>query len=138
MIRRPPRFTRTDPLFPYSTLFRSIAECIGDRHVEEEVVVGIGRRAGELGGEEALQPIRLDVEGHRTGSAMAPVKGENILEVYAAPGRRVVADDEPAVLAADRSEEGRVGNEGVGAGRARGAREHVNKKKMWKTAGDPL
>src|SRR3546814_14845660 len=23
MIRRPPRFTRTDPLFPYTTLFRS-------------------------------------------------------------------------------------------------------------------
>src|SRR3546814_15009012 len=101
MIRRPPRFTRTDPLFPYSTLFRSIAECIGNRHIEEEVVVGIGWRAGELGGEEALQPIRLDVEGHRTGSAMAPVKGENILEVYAAPGRRVGADDEPAVLVAD-------------------------------------
>src|SRR3546814_6340209 len=25
MIRRPPRFTRTDPLFPYTTLFRSVA-----------------------------------------------------------------------------------------------------------------
>src|SRR3546814_15488077 len=25
MIRRPPRSTRTDPLFPYTTLFRSIA-----------------------------------------------------------------------------------------------------------------
>src|SRR3546814_7454844 len=25
MIRRPPRFTRTDPLLPYTTLFRSIA-----------------------------------------------------------------------------------------------------------------
>src|SRR3546814_2603271 len=26
MIRRPPRSTRTDPLFPYTTLFRSILE----------------------------------------------------------------------------------------------------------------
>src|SRR3546814_20452065 len=25
MIRRPPRSTRTDPLFPYTTLFRSLA-----------------------------------------------------------------------------------------------------------------
>src|SRR3546814_14057435 len=26
MIRRPPRSTRTDPLFPYTTLFRSLGE----------------------------------------------------------------------------------------------------------------
>src|SRR3546814_20467016 len=26
MIRRPPRSTRTDPLFPYTTLFRSIGD----------------------------------------------------------------------------------------------------------------
>src|SRR3546814_9995940 len=29
MIRRPPRSTRTDTLFPYTTLFRSMAEIIG-------------------------------------------------------------------------------------------------------------
>src|SRR3546814_20706625 len=28
MIRRPPRSTRTDTLFPYTTLFRSIAQCL--------------------------------------------------------------------------------------------------------------
>src|SRR3546814_1104008 len=27
MIRRPPRSTRTDTLFPYTTLFRSVREC---------------------------------------------------------------------------------------------------------------
>src|SRR3546814_1841801 len=33
MIRRPPRSTRTDTLFPYTTLFRSTARCArgGDR-----------------------------------------------------------------------------------------------------------
>src|SRR3546814_13570501 len=30
MIRRPPRSTRTDTLFPYTTLFRSMRQC-GDR-----------------------------------------------------------------------------------------------------------
>src|SRR3546814_7549094 len=30
MIRRPPRSTRTDTLFPYTTLFRSHAEVRGD------------------------------------------------------------------------------------------------------------
>src|SRR3546814_11845575 len=29
MIRRPPRSTRTDPLFPYTTLFRSQGEALG-------------------------------------------------------------------------------------------------------------
>src|SRR3546814_17309655 len=28
MIRRPPRSTRTDPLFPYTTLFRSLLLCL--------------------------------------------------------------------------------------------------------------
>src|SRR3546814_15520903 len=30
MIRRPPRSTRTDTLFPYTTLFRSVAADAGD------------------------------------------------------------------------------------------------------------
>src|SRR3546814_8783635 len=33
MIRRPPRSTRTDTLFPYTTLFRSIEEGDCGRHV---------------------------------------------------------------------------------------------------------
>src|SRR3546814_6461119 len=31
MIRRPPRSTRTDTLFPYTTLFRSLAFGVGDQ-----------------------------------------------------------------------------------------------------------
>src|SRR3546814_2358202 len=35
MIRRPPRSTRTDTLFPYTTLFRSLcADGVPDRHRE--------------------------------------------------------------------------------------------------------
>src|SRR3546814_19945221 len=34
MIRRPPRSTRTDTLFPYTTLFRS-AECEALQHAEQ-------------------------------------------------------------------------------------------------------
>src|SRR3546814_14757100 len=36
MIRRPPRSTRTDTLFPYTTLFRSVEEVV--RPVEQSVV----------------------------------------------------------------------------------------------------
>src|SRR3546814_2703343 len=42
MIRRPPRSTRTDTLFPYTTLFRSDAQpgggCAGARHRVRDVV----------------------------------------------------------------------------------------------------
>src|SRR3546814_13921666 len=39
MIRRPPRSTRTDTLFPYTTLFRSHDKAIAGRAV---AVVGVG------------------------------------------------------------------------------------------------
>src|SRR3546814_14625112 len=32
MIRRPPRSTRTDTLFPYTTLFRSCIKCFGENN----------------------------------------------------------------------------------------------------------
>src|SRR3546814_1455202 len=40
MIRRPPRSTRTDTLFPYTTLFRSLGFCPGDmeRHRERRTL----------------------------------------------------------------------------------------------------
>src|SRR3546814_5471292 len=50
MIRRPPRSTRTDTLFPYTTLFRSVA---GDA------------LAHRFGGVEALGVERVEVELER-------------------------------------------------------------------------
>src|SRR3546814_15282280 len=41
MIRRPPRSTRTDTLFPYTTLFRSDRSQPGDRGVERAGVAGL-------------------------------------------------------------------------------------------------
>src|SRR3546814_3093595 len=35
MIRRPPRSTRTDTLFPYTTLFRSAFAGLGQRHLHD-------------------------------------------------------------------------------------------------------
>src|SRR3546814_3198317 len=45
MIRRPPRSTRTDPLFPYTTRFRSICEVLLRETRASDVV-------GRLGGDE--------------------------------------------------------------------------------------
>src|SRR3546814_1142103 len=43
MIRRPPRSTRTDTLFPYTTLFRSQAARTGALRVAFERLVDLGR-----------------------------------------------------------------------------------------------
>src|SRR3546814_5102953 len=45
MIRRPPRSTRTDTLFPYSTLFRSIRERLAKAMCEND---GFGREAASV------------------------------------------------------------------------------------------
>src|SRR3546814_20326985 len=58
MIRRPPRSTRTDTLFPYTTLFRSTAQLEGARDVLISVRVdpdllqraGIRKRVGNRRG----------------------------------------------------------------------------------------
>src|SRR3546814_19568772 len=53
MIRRPPRSTRTDTLFPYTTLFRSVGEV--------QPVSPIGRRlAVRRGSEQAIFEAQLN------------------------------------------------------------------------------
>src|SRR3546814_16549012 len=50
MIRRPPRSTRTDTLFPYTTLFRSIAAFAGCRFLDLELAEAVDRHFIALGG----------------------------------------------------------------------------------------
>src|SRR3546814_19279353 len=67
MRRRPPRYTRTDTLFPYTTLFRSdhwpLAHIFGhDRQIEPEVeallrLVGRSREVEALPAAGAQQPL---------------------------------------------------------------------------------
>src|SRR3546814_7673756 len=42
MIRRPPRSTRTDTLFPYTTLFRSYGDRQGGKIVQQSTPLGTG------------------------------------------------------------------------------------------------
>src|SRR3546814_15323552 len=53
MVRRPPRSTRTDTLFPYTTLFRS-AEVIGTAADQFQVAPGDGRGNGVGAGLDAV------------------------------------------------------------------------------------
>src|SRR3546814_4319344 len=67
MIRRPPRSTRTDPLFPYTTLFRSILQrVLEDRPAVQrplprsEARLGIGAAASDL--QTADSGVRGDLD----------------------------------------------------------------------------
>src|SRR3546814_7169086 len=46
MIRRPPRSTRTDTLFPYTTLFRSIELYLRERTAMSQVTITLSRLLG--------------------------------------------------------------------------------------------
>src|SRR3546814_6844593 len=70
MIRRPPRSTRTDTLFPYTTLFRSLGVAGAAEHAarlrgKREDVAGLGKVA------------RLRVGAHRGAHGMRAVVGGN-------------------------------------------------------------
>src|SRR3546814_6636762 len=136
MLRRPPRSTRTDTLFPYTTLFRSAIEAAGgggdgtglarrigpdrQRHVARKIEVA-------LDGEAERQPQRGDLgEAERTKFGTAePQVGESEQRVAIGgefgrePGRgangREEFDDRRGVAA------GRALRGGVGIGAQGGA-----------------
>src|SRR3546814_1295518 len=62
MIRRPPRSTRTDTLFPYTTLFRSVAELAA-----RGLAVLFLHRAQGFGGGEVVgrELLRIEPDKHR-------------------------------------------------------------------------
>src|SRR3546814_12292327 len=63
MIRRPPRSTRTDTLFPYTTLFRS---CLGLAHRKAAdriaVEAGAGQPLGRFLPKSRIRPALHDAE----------------------------------------------------------------------------
>src|SRR3546814_17962065 len=116
MIRRPPRSTRTDTLFPYTTLFRSaigVADedavaAPGPRcrlaHAVAVMVEGHARR-----GRNEIEPVAAQIERHR-GDARAD--------------QRVQIGDGDALQFDERSEERRVGKECVSTCRSRWSPYH--------------
>src|SRR3546814_19609510 len=105
MIRRPPRSTRTDPLFPYPTLFRSL----GARWPFIDKLVWVDKRVldVDLDNQQVLSTdqLRLEVDAYARFRIVDPLK---------------------AVV---RSEERRVGKECVSTCRSRWSPYHYNKNK---------
>src|SRR3546814_11923205 len=124
MIRRPPRSTRTDTLFPYTTLFRSA--CTG-------IVKAIAIAASEVrciarffDAQQYLLFIMLPLFRRTAQSRSSNEFGEFEYKSYM-PGNRYLrrpgsSTQHPLLILIthqDRSEERRVGNECVSTSRAR-------------------
>src|SRR3546814_1810535 len=70
MSRRPPRSTRTDTLFPYTTLFRAIAEAIIERSVTRRRR-DVERCKAQAGG------VAFEMAAQQAGAALPPrVRGD--------------------------------------------------------------
>src|SRR3546814_20128982 len=124
MIRRPPRSTRTDTLFPYTTLFRSMllyaAKLINRATLKEwnqRLLLGPHLNPAELKRVThgfAQRTCRTNVYPHAV---------DRIREARADGWRAVLATARSRLYVADiarRTEERRVGKEGVSTGRYRG------------------
>src|SRR3546814_11930213 len=103
MIRRPPRTTRTDTLFPYTTLFRSDGKALAAHHcfgaddaIEGGFVDEAELEAGFLQG----QPLFVGVLGDLGGVVVADLGRER-------------GDEHQRAADEIRSEESRVGKECV-------------------------
>src|SRR3546814_9191741 len=73
MIRRPPRSTRTDTLFPYTTLFRSVAEVA--RRVLDHLAHGVAEEValGRHADFQRIGDVRFAPVGEILDEARDPV-----------------------------------------------------------------
>src|SRR3546814_10292345 len=86
MIRRPPRSTRTDTLFPYTTLFRSRLDALGevtahDHRVGPQVADQVGGEVGREGGQERAGRDRQRRVDHIVLACLAADLGQGVLGV---------------------------------------------------------
>src|SRR3546814_13628508 len=114
MIRRPPRSTRTDTLFPYTTLFRSpVVEAFAEQAARADGNLGLGDVIARA------KRIALGIEERRHPALLIVLQGKEIGE-RGGDQRQRPARHEPA----QRSEERRVGKECVSTCRSRWAPYH--------------
>src|SRR3546814_6922512 len=82
MIRRPPRSTRTDTLFPYTTLFRSCL-CIDSANPPKPTIARITAAASVIGRPPIAMksPIRPRDFAYQDGGAVPPRSEEHTSEL---------------------------------------------------------
>src|SRR3546814_3315747 len=85
MIRRPPRSTRTDTLFPYTTLFRSELIAL-DRVRNDRRLLRIGAHLAHVVGHPSRQRRRLDIRHGRGVAGEARTGTQRVLRKRAGDG----------------------------------------------------
>src|SRR3546814_13128449 len=115
MIRLPPRSTRTDPLFPYTTLFRSVRIDAADLATLQRNIV-LSHAAG-TGAPSPAPVVRLMMALKLASLAQGAsgVRPETVALLEAMLGQGLT----PVVPSPGRSEERRVGKECVSTCRYR-------------------
>src|SRR3546814_15152706 len=111
MIRRPPRSTRTDTLFPYTTRFRSSAKP-PRASAPRASARALGGRTRQARQEKGETQVKLSTKGRYAVMALCDLASH--------------IERRPVALAdiAERSAERRVGQEGVSTCRSRGSPYH--------------
>src|SRR3546814_18008101 len=120
MIRRPPRSTRTDTLFPYTTLFRSKADIIVEAALEREQYRGAD--------DEVERRDRRDPEEYTVDQVALferpELDDDHDRDDPGADADRQDARGDAGAADQERSEERRVGKECVSTGRSRWSPYH--------------
>src|SRR3546814_14421941 len=122
MIRRPPRSTRTDTLFPYTPLFRSHADL--DDPVDPRPIAA--HRLADLRDQHQRAAARGVIAGRLVHFAAEPAGDE-----LSVAKRQLPTDMQQPALLGDghiRSEERRVGHACVSTSRDRGSQFEEKKK----------
>src|SRR3546814_15827398 len=121
MIRRPPRSTRTDTLFPYTTLFRSLLQVPG--HFLEHILEHGIERLMEA---DAQDTVLLGLLGGRLHLLRQfPIHfGVPFLIPYAKADQMLLQADDRVAKRPCRSEERRVGKACVSTCRSRRSPYH--------------
>src|SRR3546814_17966337 len=128
MVRRTPRSTRTDTLFPYTTLFRSASYCLTEPGAGSDAA-SLSTRAEKRGSSYVINGAKAFISGAgdtdvlvvmaRTG--VAGPKGVSAFVAHAdPPGLTYGRKEDTMGWNSQRSEERSVGTEGVSTCRYRG------------------
>src|SRR3546814_18515618 len=121
MIRRPPRSTRTDTLFPYTTLFRSAQEYC-DRHDLSVVRIFSDGQSGRTDERRAFQEMeRFVLDPRNEVNAVVVYAYSRFYRNFLESEKKIAALEDKGI---NRSEERRVGKECVSTCRYRGAPDH--------------
>src|SRR3546814_13248879 len=126
MIRRPPKYTRTDTLFPYLTLFRSNA-----MPLDADAAAEVPGEPTEATIEQA-EEVQADDAGDLTDEVVADAENEvpgepseAVIEAVEEAADEAQATEDPEASSSDeRSEERRVGKEWVSTCRSRWSPYH--------------